>query len=444
MARHFANADDARADARQDRAPQETRAQRASRAPQETQAATPVVPVADVDDDAPTPAPTPTTASTHTDLSFAATAQRLASSYDDQNLRRVRRKHRSGKRNVLIALGIALLAIALVAGAVAYWLGTLDRTMRMDPEESRALVEELAAPNNTAGNDATSDAYYVLIVGSDARKGVSGARGDVMILARLDPTAGTVHLVSIPRDTIIVSDGGWDMKINASFAYGGAAGAVRCVSQFAGVPITHYVEIGFDGMVAVIDALGGVWVDIPEAFTAQGQSFSSGQQLLNGERALIYARERHSFSGGDFTRSQSQRQIVKGVIDKVLQASPAEIPGIVQQLAGMVSTDYRVTDLVSLALAFRESGVTLYSCVCPSYTFWKDDVSYDGTMFAEWQELMRRVDAGLDPEGTDPIPEPQASDTTLGAAPNSGSPRDYQDLANSSPLTTDDVDAPSG
>ena len=402
-----------------------------------TQATTPVIPrIDDADDDLPQ--------AVTSDVQLGGAAQCLISSHDRENLTRVRRKRRSGKRAVLIGLGIVALSIALVSGLFAYWVSTLDRTMRMDPEENRALVESLTAPNGgVPANE--MDPFYVLIVGSDARETVAGARGDVMILARVDAKNGVVHLVSIPRDTIVIADGGREMKINASFAYGGASGAVKYVSEFAGVPISHYVEIDFEGLVSVIDALGGVWVDVPEAFSARGYSFDAGPQLLDGEQALVYARERYSFSGGDFTRAQSQRQIVKGVIDKVLQASPADIPGIVQELAGMVTTDYHVTELVKLALAFRESGVTLYSSVCPSYAFWKDDVSYVGTMHAEWQDMMRRVDAGLDPnDTTQTIPEPQASSTTLGAATNSGSPEDYQELADSSALTTDDVNTPAG
>ena len=109
----------------------------------------------------------------------------------------------------------------------------------------------------------------------------------------------------------------------------------------------------------------------------------------------------------------------------------------------MISTDYSVADFVSLAMAFRESGVKLYSAICPSYTLWQDGVSYVGTMYEEWADLMKRVDAGLDPNDTsDPIPEPQASNDALGAATNAASPHSYQDLVDEAGLTTDDIDTP--
>ena len=166
------------------------------------------------------------------------------------------------------------------------------------------------------------------------------------------------------------------------------------------------------------------------------------QQIADGEQALAYARTRYAFTGGDFTRTQSQRQIVQGLIDKVLASPPAEIPSIISSIAKMVSTDYSVPDIVSLALALRESGVKVYSTICPSYTIWQDGVSYVGTMYDEWAQLMQCVDAGLDPDGTDPIPSEQASNTDLGAATNAASPHDYQALVDAAGLTTDDIDLP--
>ena len=123
----------------------------------------------------------------------------------------------------------------------------------------------------------------------------------------------------------------------------------------------------------------------------------------------------------------------------MLAASPTEIPGTVESLARCVTTDYSVTDLVSLALTFKDKGLTMYSAACPSYTLNQDGISYVGTQYKEWQDMMRRVDAGLDPADTSvEIPEPQASDTELGAATNARSPQDYEGLLEGA-MTTDDV-----
>ncbi|MBM6893272.1 LCP family protein, partial [Enorma massiliensis] len=99
--------------------------------------------------------------------------------------------------------------------------------------------------------------FYVLILGSDARESDSGSRSDVIMLARVDPGAGSVSLVSIPRDTMVTINGS-TQKINAAYAHGGSAMAVRAVSEFAGVPISHFVSVHFEELEEIVDMLGGV------------------------------------------------------------------------------------------------------------------------------------------------------------------------------------------
>ena len=191
----------------------------------------------------------------------------------------------------------------------------------------------------------------------------------------------------------------------------------------------------------VVNELGGIEVSVPEGFYSDtsGLTIEKGEQTLDGDEALAFARERHAVSGGDFSRAQAQRMIIEAIVEKILAASPADIPGIVESLARCVTTDYSVTDLVNLALTFKDKGLTMYSAACPSYTLNQNGVSYVGTQYKEWQAMMRRVDAGLDPnDDAAEIPEPQASDTELGAASNAASPTDYEALA-ADGMTTDDV-----
>ncbi len=341
-----------------------------------------------------------------------------------------------GHRKLKVALGV-ILALALVGGgALAFWVGALDRALGFNTEaERKALLDKLAP---TRGDDA----YYVAILGSDARKGETTSRSDVTMLARVDQKNKVVDLISIPRDTMVTIEGHGTQKINAAFAFGGAPGAVECISEFAGVPISHYVEVHFDELKDVVDLLGGITVTVPESFKAGngGMSFSAGEQRLNGEQALAFARERYNVSGGDFGRAQAQRLIIMAIIQQVLDAPPTQLPGLIGELAGCVTTDYSVGDLVGLATKFQGNGLVMYQAACPSYSLSQGGVSYVGTMFDEWRDMMKRVDAGLDPTDTSAvIPEPQASSTTLGAATNSAAPKDYKALAAKAGLTTNDV-----
>ena len=336
---------------------------------------------------------------------------------------------------VLIVLLVLLFAAAALAWA---WVSGIERSMGISEEDRADLEAALTEPAQEE-----SEAFYALIIGSDAREGDGISRSDVIMLARVDAANSCVTLVSIPRDTMIGRDDGSVEKINAAYNYGPGS-TVREVSEFAGVDIAHYVEVDFEGLEEVVDALGGVTVDIPEDIPAGngGLSFSAGEQTLNGEQALAYARERYNVSGGDFGRAQAQRQIVGAIVNQVLASSPTDMPFLVTKLAESISTDLSVADIISYALDLQgaEGGLTIYSAAAPSYALDRGGVSYAATMYDEWQAMMQRVDAGLDPnDETAVIPEEQAENERLGAATNAAGPRDYEDLAESSLLTTDDV-----
>lgn len=359
----------------------------------------------------------------------------VAGAAANEGLRRVKKKKHKTLKYVGIGCG-SLLALVLVFVAIfAVWFGMLGSSMSIKDDKEREELQEELTPVSSAG-----DPFYVLILGSDAREADAGSRSDVLMLTRIDPTNATISLVSIPRDTMVTINGS-TQKINAAYAYGGSAMAVRTVSEFAGVPISHFVSLHFEELEEIVDMLGGVWVDIPESFSAGngGMGFSAGKQLLTGKQALAYARERYNVSGGDFGRAQAQRQIVEAVIRQVLDSSPVELPGLIGQLANCVTTDLSVTDIVGYAQDFLGKDVTIYSSICPSYTLNQGGVSYVATMFDEWKRMMQLTDAGLDPnDETAEVPQAQADNTKLGAASNSASPRDYKDRAQNA-MTTDDV-----
>ncbi|MDO5023341.1 LCP family protein [Slackia piriformis] len=359
---------------------------------------------------------------------------------NSDGLRRVKKK-KSKLPKILITVFAVLFALVVCAGiALALWVNSLNESMGFEDEAQKQELMRVLAPSNDGQNAQESSAFYMLILGSDAREGDGASRADVTMLCRIDPDTATVDLVSIPRDTMVEIDGYGTQKINAAYSFGGAAGAVETVSQFAGVDISHYAEVHFEELESVVDELGGIWVNVPEAFQAGNISFDAGEQKLNGEQALAFARERHNVSGGDFGRAQAQRIIVQAIIKQVLNTPPAELPSIVGKLASSVSTDYSVTDLVSLAQTFQGKSLVMYSAVCPSYSLSRDGVSYVATMFDEWRVMMQRVDAGLDPNDTEAsIPESQTENERLGAASNSPAPRHYAGLAENAGLTTDDV-----
>lgn len=361
------------------------------------------------------------------------------------------------KKGIPLAAKVLILAVVIllivVVGAGAVYINSIDEQLALeDEEEAAALEEALVSTDEIAeAEEATEDEeeeeviepFYVLILGSDETSTSTSSRADVIMLVRVDLENAVFTLVSIPRDTMISGSVASIQKINAEYT-NGAATMVEAVSEFAGVDISHYVEVNFEGFKDVVNALGGVWVDIPEGFTTHNgkYTFEAGEQLLTGAEALAYVRERYNVSGGDFGRAQAQRQVAEAIIEEVLDCSVSELADVIDVLAESITTDLTTAEIVSYALALYDNvdDLTFYSTICPSYSLYVDGVSYVATMYDEWRTMMQLVDAGLDPDDEDAeIPEEQLENELLGAATNAVGPTDYEALVDSAGLTTDDV-----
>ncbi len=323
----------------------------------------------------------------------------------------IREKNKRMRRTIIAVLAVVG---ALVCASVA-WAASINKSLSMG-EERKELAETLAGLKD-AYPESGSDAFYVLLVGSDSTDGDEGSRGDALMLARVDTDARTVTLVSIPSDTLVMMEGSSEGEpIGASLANGGASMAVNEVSRFAGVPVSHYIEIDRSGIERVVDTLGGIWVNLPRSLALDDVVLESGPQLIDGATALAFV---HAYHRGNGAATEAYSLIVQAVIRQTLQASPLEMPGLVSSLAACVSTDYSATNLVSLSLGFPGGNITVYSADCPSHEFERDGVRYSSTLLPAWHTMMQRVDAGLDPnDSSSEIPEPQASNEMLGGGVN--------------------------
>lgn len=318
---------------------------------------------------------------------------------------RVRKKRKkSGWKRAVLGVVIALACVcAFAGGAAALYLNSLQQSMQIDNTEEQEKLKDALVPADTSSAGKQSP-FYTLILGSDAREGDTASRSDVIILMRVDPADNKVTLVSIPRDTMVTIEGHGTSKINAAYAYDGAAGAVKAVSKLTHVSISHYVEVDFEGLETVVDDLGGVMVNVPVSNDETGASntgvtLEAGEHLLTGEQALALARERYGYTRGDFQRADNQRLVAEAIMKKVLDLPVAELPGAVSSLAGCVSTDLSVSDIISFAQMYQqaEGSLTVYSAMVPSSTSTIDGVSYVITDTTSWTKMMELVDAGEDP-----------------------------------------------
>lgn len=225
-------------------------------------------------------------------------------------------------RRILLLVAFAVACAFAVAGCA---FQAADPNTHVTPEPvDKADKTAQTFPKKT---------FYALIVGNDSRNGTpyegSGQHGadghqrsDVMMLVRVDPKSHLVSLISIPRDTTSQIDGEV-VKINESYDRGGIEGCVAKVEEYTGVNIKYYFDVNFAEFGKLIDALGGVDVDVMIPITFQnalhgGQiSLDAGEQTLDGEQALVFARVRKAYQSGDATRQYNDRNIIMSLISKV-------------------------------------------------------------------------------------------------------------------------------
>ncbi|RJQ29380.1 MAG: LytR family transcriptional regulator [Peptococcaceae bacterium] len=202
----------------------------------------------------------------------------------------------------------------------------------------------------------------VLLLGVDTRRGEEiNTRTDTMILASVDTRNNRLSLLSIPRDTRVNIPGhGWE-KINSANVFGGPKLAMQAVSNLLGIPVKYYVLTNFSGFKEIVDALGGVTIDVernmyhydPEDGGAYAINLKKGVQRLDGEKAIQYVRFR-SYENGDIDRTQHQQRFLAALAGEMLQpASIPKLPRLVPEIMRYVKTNLGMGDLLALVKAVR-------------------------------------------------------------------------------------------
>ena len=209
----------------------------------------------------------------------------------------------------------------------------------------------------------------ILLLGSDTRTGadaalVSGSRADTIMLMHIPADGKGVYIISIMRDTWVNIPGYGPAKINAALNYGGISLQVATVENLVGVKIDHVAEIEFEGFKSLVNAVGGVDVQVPFAFTSNVWTFTPGVMHMNGSAALTFVRERYSFADGDYQRVRNQRAFLRGLYStmkaKGALSNVASFQSAVESLAGYMRVDsgLNAMQIAQLAAPVLTSGDT--------------------------------------------------------------------------------------
>lgn len=318
--------------------------------------------------------------------------------YADQ----VNPKHRRNRIIKRVAIALAAL-LTCVGAAAAIYIGVINGNLSagLDSGLNNVLVQ----------TNLTKEPFYMVLLGTDEsiqRETDSTTDGtyrtDTIILVRIDPVNKKVTLISMPRDSYVSMGSYGEHKLNAAYAYGGAELAVSTISDLADVDISHFALVDMDGVVEIVDALGGIEVDVPMEIDDDmaGGHLDAGLQTLNGEQALILARSRHAYDeygNGDEYRSANQRLVISAIAKKLLASDPATIASTVTALSECVQTDLSVSDIVGLAQVMRglDASTDIYSATMPTTSAYVDGLWIEQVNTSEWKTMMSRVDQGLSP-----------------------------------------------
>ena len=289
-----------------------------------------------------------------------------------------RKKGWSWRRWTLLTLLVLVVLVVVwgVAGYLSVHSGVADANSRLAPGTTAALTSQngliLDSPTN------------ILLLGTDhSTNGQAGRNADdhsdSMMLLRTDPSRHRITYLSIPRDLGVTINGVYQ-KINGAMQLGGPKLAVQTVNQLLGsqLPVNHVVVVDFGAFQKLIDAVGGITVNVPEKILSNrfdcpfstaarcqqwpGWRFAKGPQHMNGHTALIYSRIRENQldpSWTDFKRSQNQQAVMQATLAKL--ASPMRffsLPFDGSSLLAAISTDLSTWDFMQLGwVKFRAGEV---------------------------------------------------------------------------------------
>lgn len=283
------------------------------------------------------------------------------------------------KRTVLKVIVVTHLCLALVTGCtVAFAYHRLNGNIAAGER-----IEHVLAPPEQEGDRMPLN---ILVMGSDSRQGEAndldeeggtGERSDTTILLHVSEDRQDAYGVSLPRDAIIdrpdclvdgeVVPGEEDVLFNTAFTVGGSQCTIQTVEALTDIYIDHFITVDFEGFKDMVDAVDGVEVCIPRDVDDDEHDihFEAGTQVLHGQQALDYVRERYVLSvTGDIGRMRRQQAFIASMVNKVMSAGTLSRPDRVYDFLYAVTDSIAVDEdldsiaaLADLAMQFQDTGL---------------------------------------------------------------------------------------
>lgn len=283
------------------------------------------------------------------------------------NNKKGKSKKPAKNRKLIITLSIiGLLIVGLVGGAATYGLTMLNKMNKVDLNEENLGINKDIDEKLSKYDGITNIALF----GVDATEGNTG-RSDAIMIATIDKVHKKLKLTSIMRDSYVEIQGHGKDKINHAYAFGGHELALKTLNENFDLNIKDFATVNFSSLPKIIDAVGGIELDIRSDElqyinnyinelntlnkTNASNITSAGTQHVDGTQALAYCRIRYT-SGGDGERTERQRIVLSKLFEKFTKVSPTKYPSILNELMPMVTTNLSSSDILSFATTVASMG----------------------------------------------------------------------------------------
>ena len=298
------------------------------------------------------------------------------------------RKSRQGKKRILKTV-LSVLMIAMV-GVIAYMFKAYsDIGSTAESIYNEVSVVEMREESIEV-ETATQPISFVLLgvdTGTAEEERTETGRSDTIIVCTVNPNTKTTTLLSIPRDSYAEIVGYSDVydyygdyydKMNHAYAFGGTEMSINTVQEFLNIPIDYYVEVNFDGLVDIVDAVGGIEITSPLTFDFYGPQFIEGQtQTLTGYDALQFSRMRKQDPEGDLGRQKRQQMVIKAILDKVLtMGTVVNYKNILSTLEDNVQLNMSLDEIISVASGYRKSMENFQQFYVEGEELYIDEIYY--------------------------------------------------------------------
>lgn len=210
-------------------------------------------------------------------------------------------------------------------------------------------------------------------------------RSDAILIGTVNPKTRTTTLVSIPRDTYSLMVGyepyeGMEYydKLTHAYAFGEAELAINSIQELLNIPIDYYVEVNMQGLIDMVNALGGIEVTSPLTFDYQGSYFIEGEtRTINGREALAFSRMRKTDPEGDFGRQKREKIVIKAILDKALSfSSITNYESILETLEDNVKTNLTFNDITDMYFSYNKSLENFETTNLVGEELWLDEIYY--------------------------------------------------------------------